>query len=336
MNSSLHYTREDEVADFRMEHPHVVILGAGASRAACPGGDRSGRPLPLMADFSTCLGLDQLLRGWGLDSSANFEDIYSELHETGRLDQMAELARVVEDYFGSLRLPDEPTVYDHLIMGLREADLIATFNWDPLLLQAYQRAPQWLSKPRLAFLHGNVAIGYCDADERTGVVGSDCSGCGRPFRRMPLLYPVRNKDYAADPAIAAHWDLFRFELDQAFMVTVFGYSGPKTDAEAITAMSSAWGNLSKRSMEQFAFITFQTDAEITEAWSQFIHTHHYEVHRNFHDSWIAKHPRRTGEAYIAQYLEARFIDTNPAPPKTDLNSLKSWHLQFANAETGPS
>lgn len=317
-----------------MERPHVVILGAGASRAACPRGDRSGRSLPLMADFSACLGLDEVLRSWGLDPSANFEEVYSGLHDAGRLDQTAELARVVEDYFGSLQLPDEPTVYDHLIMGLRETDLIATFNWDPLLLQAFQRAPRWLSKPRLAFLHGSVAIGYCDADERTGVVGTECAVCAKPFRRMPLLYPVGNKDYATDPAIAAHWDLFRFELNKAFMVTVFGYSGPKTDAEAIGAMGAAWGDLSERSMEQFAFINFQTDDEIAEAWQRFIHTHHYEVHRDFHQSWIARHPRRTGEAYIAQYIEAKFIDNNPAPPEIDIDELQRWHLRFSAAEAG--
>jgi len=68
-----------------MERPHLVILGAGASRAACPRGDRSGRPLPLMADFSKCLGLDEVLRSWGVDQSANFEDVYSGLHKAGRL-----------------------------------------------------------------------------------------------------------------------------------------------------------------------------------------------------------------------------------------------------------
>jgi hypothetical protein len=83
-------------------------------------------------------------------------------------------------YFGALQLPEKPTIYDHLIMGLRETDLIATFNWDPLLLQAFQRAPRWLSKPRLAFLHGSVAIGYCDTDERTGVV------CGSACKRNPV------------------------------------------------------------------------------------------------------------------------------------------------------
>ena len=37
------YSREQEIADVRIGRPHVVILGAGASLAAFPDGDRNGR-----------------------------------------------------------------------------------------------------------------------------------------------------------------------------------------------------------------------------------------------------------------------------------------------------
>lgn len=39
--------------------PHVVILGAGASRAAFPYGNAKGRRLPVMADLADCV--DQTL-----------------------------------------------------------------------------------------------------------------------------------------------------------------------------------------------------------------------------------------------------------------------------------
>jgi hypothetical protein len=54
--------------------------------------------------------------------------------------------------------------------------------------------------------------------------------------------------------------------------------------------------------------------ELRELWTPFIHTHHYEIHESFHDSWIANHPRRTLEAYANQYLEAKFIENTPPPP----------------------
>lgn len=44
--------------------------------------------------------------------------------------------------------------------------------------------------------------------------------------------------------------------------------------------------------------------------------------RDFHQSWIARYPRRTGEAYLAQYLDARFVDDNFAPPTSDLDALQ--------------
>ncbi|MBX4389541.1 hypothetical protein K4H03_26045, partial [Mycobacterium tuberculosis] len=90
--------------------------------------------------------------------------------------------------------------------------------------------------------------------------------------------------------------------EYAFMFTIFGYSGPNTDQEAIALMSGAWGGAINRAMEQAAFITFQSEDEIRAAWSDFIHTHHWEMERDFFASWIARHPRRTGEAYLAQYL----------------------------------
>ncbi|MHA1748548.1 MAG: hypothetical protein ACTSXN_02865 [Promethearchaeota archaeon] len=33
-------------------------------------------------------------------------------------------------------MTESPTIYDYLILSLRKKDVIATFNWDPLLVQA--------------------------------------------------------------------------------------------------------------------------------------------------------------------------------------------------------
>lgn len=332
MPSDLERSVEDEVADQRMGRPHVVVLGAGASRAACPNGDKNGQRLPLMADFAECVGMTALLESWGLDPTRNFEDTYSELHDAGEEAKLAQLNEIVEGYFGSLELPDHPTIYDHLVLSLRGQDIIATFNWDPLLLQAYRRNANGLSKPKLAFLHGNVWAGYCEADGVLGVVPARCSQCGEPFRRTPLLYPVRHKNYADDAAIASQWALLKWGFKNAFMITIFGYSGPKTDQEAVSAMSEAWGNVHDRAMEQTAFITLQTDDDVSGAWDQFIHTHHYEVQSDFYNSWIANHPRRTGEAYISQFIDAKFITDNPIPRNLTLDGMRNWYEQFRPAE----
>ena len=41
------------------------------------------------------------------------------------------------DYFSSLALPEHPSIYDYLVLGLRPKDVIATFNWDPFLMLAH-------------------------------------------------------------------------------------------------------------------------------------------------------------------------------------------------------
>ena len=43
------------------ERPHVVVLGAGASHAATPEGERNLRKLPLMRDLADALELNTLL-----------------------------------------------------------------------------------------------------------------------------------------------------------------------------------------------------------------------------------------------------------------------------------
>lgn len=122
------------------QSPHVVILGAGASRAAFPSGDAKKRRLPLLFDLPDCLDLRTAITNAGFPAGANFESIYDELATTGHNPSLqAEIESKVRGYFESLEMPDEPTLYDYLLLSLRETDLIATFNWDPFLARAFIR-----------------------------------------------------------------------------------------------------------------------------------------------------------------------------------------------------
>lgn len=333
MSSNSEVTVEQEVAQVVVTRPHVVVLGAGASRAAFPNGDRNGKVLPLMNDFSRVLELEELLHQWGIDPLQNFEDTFSALYEQKQVDRVGVLQHRIDDYFRSLAPPDSPTLYDHLVLSLRSTDLIATFNWDPLLLAAYRRnVNSGLSLPKLAFLHGNVAVGYCSEHRTAGPFGARCRHCGVLYEGVPLLYPIGNKNYATNEFIENEWDQLKRGLKSAFMITIFGYSGPRTDQEAIAAMSEAWGSKWSREMEQTAFITKMTEEAISENWDAFIHSHHFEVQENFYDSWIAYHPRRTGEAWLNQYMDAKFIAENPVPSHQDFPSLWNWYRQFSEAE----
>ena len=67
----------------------------------------------------------------------DFEAIYSEIAtDPARKNVREAIDSRVFHYFESLELPDEPTLYDHLVLSLRPKDVIATFNWDPFLWDA--------------------------------------------------------------------------------------------------------------------------------------------------------------------------------------------------------
>jgi hypothetical protein len=55
-----------ELAKIIVDRPHVVLLGAGASRAAFAHGDKNGLKLPLMCDLVGKLGLDRILERFGI------------------------------------------------------------------------------------------------------------------------------------------------------------------------------------------------------------------------------------------------------------------------------
>ena len=57
---------EQEIQQIQMRNPHVVILGAGASYAAFPNGDRNGKKLPLMNNFVETLGIEKLIERSGI------------------------------------------------------------------------------------------------------------------------------------------------------------------------------------------------------------------------------------------------------------------------------
>ena len=269
-------------------------------------------------------------------SRSDFESAYSRLFDTGAA-PLDEINVKIAGYFAQLQLSEEANLYDLILLCLREKDAIFTFNWDPFLVQSRHRLARLgvTRFPRLFFLHGNVAVGFCTKDRISGLPERRCSKCGKYFEQSKLLFPVEKKNYQEGGLVAREWEAVRAYLKGCFMFTIFGYSAPKTDVEAIKLLKQGWGDPAARQLERTEIITrpdFNEDA-IRKRWSSFIHTHHYEVHGSFYDSWTAKHPRRSGEAYRNQDLEAKFIDDNPIPNDiTDLEKLVEFFKPLLNIE----
>lgn len=186
----------------------------------------------------------------------------------------------------------------------------------------------------VAYLHGNVSVGYCLTDMRKGLIGRRCSICNKQYSPSKLLYPIEKKDYSIDPFIRGEWKTLRVYLEHAYMLTIFGYSAPQSDVEAIELMKGAWGDKYKRNIEQIEIIDFKSEEELRETWQAFIHTHHYDVTNDFYKSSIGLFPRRTCEAEWNYSMPEKieFYPQNPIPRNLGFEELWDWYLPLIKAE----
>lgn len=334
----------EEYEYYMKNRPHVVILGAGASCAAIPDGDKYGRKISAMSGFIEKLGLGDILSKVELiTESNNLEDIYMELDERGKEEPVCkevtnELEVAIREYMNGFELPDKATIYDFLVLSLTSKDLIATFNWDPFLVQAIGRVQKYTKNiPQVAFLHGNVAVGYCSKDNIMGNVGMTCR-CGQTLKPTSLLFPIKNKDYTSDIAISKSWKQLKNALKNAYMVTIFGYSAPISDAEAVAMLKQAWGSVDERKLEEIELIDIRDEEAVIESWNQFIHTHHYSYHTDFFNTTLARCPRRSCEATFDRLMNCIWLDGNKGFKKgmdfSDIDNIVGFLIDEENRNVG--
>ncbi len=322
------------------QRSHLVLLGAGASLAAMPNGDKRGVKPPLLANFISALGLEPLLQEHRvMRFPDDFEKLCSLLLAVSKgkpryAALLFELERRVSDYFAAFELPDEPTLYDHLLLSLRRKDTIATFNWDPLLVQAYERNMSRTDElPAVVFLHGCVAVGYCPEHAgHGGRPGATCPQCGRELVQTPLLYPVPNKDYLSNTFIAGQWSATRRALQEASLLTVFGYSGPRSDSDAVRLLRSAWSRNRRGEMLHVEVIDVKPVSEAEATWRPFFFSEHREVSSSFHDSLLGRYPRRSCEAAFWLFRLNRWLEPDSIPDRMGFDGLYEWLEPFMAAE----
>lgn len=299
--------------------PHVVLLGAGASCAAIPHGDKFGKKIAPMKGFCAAMAVDEYLRDFHLNTASdNLEDIYMEIAERAESEpQFLKLKELLEskmrEYLAPFRLPDEPTIYDFLLLGLREKDVVATFNWDPMLAQAAIRVHNITSRlPEILFLHGNVGVKIKVKDGKIAkfLTGATYAAPSSEYSDMPLLFPVKNKNYSHDIVIKTQWEMLKDALSFAYRFTIFGYSAPKSDADAIALLKEGWGENEKRNLEEVDIIDLKTEDELHDSWSDFVFSHHFSTMDDFFESSIAKFPRRTCEVLFDTTMNCHFEKGN--------------------------
>lgn len=305
----------DEIIDGFRNGPHVVILGAGATMAAIPNGDKYGNRCSAMDDFIENMGLQDILHDCDIQTtSRNLETIFSELSERPEcVDIKNALESQIWNKMGKLVIPDTPTAYDYLLLSLRYKDHVFSFNWDNLLIQSYQRLQSQFTVdlPQIHFLHGNVGISFCgDCRIVQPSQNPSCVKCNGPLSTPGLLFPVKQKDYSADPYIAGAWSCFLKALEDAKLLTIFGYSAPSTDQEAVKMMQKAFSQTLK-ALSTIEVIDIADRSVVSDKWSSFSRpvNYHIEINSSIFDSLLAKYPRRTTEGYSEVFLEGRWAES---------------------------
>lgn len=311
---------------------HVVILGAGASVAAFPVGDASSKKLPTMDNLIEMLELEPLISAEFDSHNKNFEEIYSSLfNENSDSPVLNEIEEKIYTYFADLKLPDTPTIYDHLLMSLRPKDYIATFNWDPFLFDAWKRNKEKFPVPEIVHLHGNVRVAHCQKHPCYGEHGMICPECKNDLIPTKLLYPIETKNYTDDYFIKTEWEVLKKAISQAMTITIFGYGAPKTDKDAVDLLSNAWDK-DKRFIERIEVIDIKTKEELWENWDDFIIRQYFDCINDFYDSRLARYPRRTCEALLQQTVYGQFVEYNPIPRDDSFKGLIEWLSPMLEAE----
>lgn len=317
--------------ELRSQLPHVVILGAGASKAACSH-DRNGHLVPVMNELASVPSIrDAIGPGLGTDDLQDFESLYGKLPRN----RAAAVESSIYKYFNKLKLPDRVTCYDQLLLCLRPKDLIASFNWDPLLDQARQRNEGCAPLPRIVYLHGNVTVGYCKIDGISGSMNSDCKSCGNPLSPVRLLYPIQKKNYHQQKGyIHDQWNLLESTLADAYFLTIFGYRAPQSDIEAISLMTQAYDTNLAKILAEIHIIDIRNKRQLRKQWSSFTVGSHYGIRRNLSSCWqLTRYPRRSCEALAQATLANDPWEFNSLPKFRLLHRLQDWVRPLVHEES---
>jgi hypothetical protein len=287
-----------------------------------------------MADLIDVLALRPAIEAAGIETKDfNFEAFYDEIATSDEQPVLRiQVEERVYEYFSDWQLPAQPTIYDYLVLSLREKDLIATFNWDPFLVQAWQRNTVVKRLPKAVFLHGNVGVGMCGKDKVYGLINNICQQCERPLIPSRLLYPVKHKDYNADPFIRSQWEVLKQYLNEAYYLTIFGYSAPKTDVEARSLMLGVWKENSTLDLAEIDIVDIRAKEELGKNWKEFFVREHYGIMNDIFRSWLMRYPRRSCDSFAGATLLLEPWYANPFPQFDTLTELQEWVMPLVEEE----
>ena len=276
-----------------MEFKHLVILGAGSTIATIPNGDKNGEfgyTLANLLNDKCFTSFVKKAQAKGFLTS-DVEDLCNQLCKEDK-PLYDEFETLVRKKYASLELPEEFTILDRLVMSLTPNDAIVSFNWDDLLIQAYQRMSEFVPEkmlPILAFPHGNAQAVYNNKHYTSKRIVT-----GANWIDSPLNMPVDEVDYKSDIFIGSQWNILDFFMRNAQMITFFGYSGPSSDELDLQHLDELFAKNKICDKIEIIDKDLDTAMEVAKRLVRFkMQSNWLYPCADFWHSTIAKHPRRT-------------------------------------------
>lgn len=276
-----------------MGFKHLVILGAGSTIATIPNGDKNGKfgyTLANLLNDKCFTSFVKKAQAKGFLTS-DVEDLCNQLCKEDK-PLYDEFETLVRKKYASLELPEEFTILDRLVLSLTPNDAIVSFNWDDLLIQAYQRMSEFVPEkmlPILAFPHGNAQAVYNNKHYTSKRIVT-----GANWIDSPLNMPVDEVDYKSDIFIGSQWNILDFFMRNAQMITFFGYSGPSSDELDLQHLDELFAKNKICDKIEIIDKDLDTAMEVAKRLVRFkMQSNWLYPCADFWHSTIAKHPRRT-------------------------------------------
>lgn len=275
-----------------MGFKHLVILGAGSTIATIPNGDKNGEESYTLANLLKDKTFTSFLEKVQGNFSANdVEDLCKQLYKEDR-PLYYEFESLVRKKYARLELPEEFTILDRLVLSLTPNDAIVSFNWDDLVIQAYQRMSEYVPEemlPILAFPHGNAQAVYNNKHYTSKRIVTSPG-----WFDSPLNMPVDEIDYKSDVFINSQWHILDFFMRNAQMITFFGYRGPDSDEQDLKHLDELFAKNEICDKIEIIDKDQESAVEVAKRLERFkMQPNWLYPCADFWHSTIAKYPRRT-------------------------------------------
>ena len=275
-----------------MGFKHLVILGAGSTIATIPNGDKNGEESYTLANLLKDKTFTSFLeKVQGNFSTNDVEDLCKQLYKEDR-PLYYEFESLVRKKYARLELPEEFTILDRLVLSLTPNDAIVSFNWDDLVIQAYQRMSEYVPEemlPILAFPHGNAQAVYDKKHYTSKRIVTSTS-----WFDSPLNMPVDEIDYKSDVFINSQWHILDFFMRNAQMIIFFGYRGPDSDEQDLKHLDELFAKNEICDKIEIIDKDQESAVEVAKRLERFkMQPNWLYPCADFWHSTIAKYPRRT-------------------------------------------